>query len=297
MDGGAVIHAASSPRTLGVVRFFVFGLWLCMIAVDPFQELAQLPAEIFEPLGPLRLVPDAAWAYLLTTPYLIGFKVVLLVLLALCAAGARPYRTLAIAAAILLTAHQGLVRGFGFIQHRELALLMATYVLAIFPAADGFTLRPKEGERAPNPIASAALVLMTLAILIAYFVVGSYRLTHAAPEIFTSNSMRYYLAYTSFRQNYYPFELGQWVLASPLASALVNAGFLLVTVLELLSPLCLINRRFRYLWIAVMFPFHVASLLLMKIFFWQNLLLLSLLLVDLERVVARFGARRPKWTA
>jgi uncharacterized membrane protein len=82
-------------------------------------------------------------------------------------------------------------------------------------------------------------------------------------------------------------------LLYPAAGAVLNAGFVVVTVLEVLAPLCLFSRRFRLLWLGVMVPFHVATLFLMKIFFWQNLILLVLLLAGVERWLPSRARARP----
>jgi len=279
-----MIHERVSPRTLGIVRAVVFTLWACVVGFDSFEELAWLPPSIFQTHGLLALLPGGVWSVVLREPFLLGFRAVLVVLLGLAALGARPYRPIALLAVLGVLLEQTLIRGFGFIQHRELALLLAAVVLALFPSADGFSRWGREDAHAPAPLPSAALTLMTLLILLAYMITGLYRLAYAGPEIFLSNSLRYYIAYTSFRQNYYPFELGQVALLYPTAGAVLNAGFVVVTVLEILAPLCLFSRRFRRLWLGVMVPFHVATLFLMKIFFWQNLVLLVLLLAGVERM-------------
>ena len=64
-------------------------------------------------------------------------------------------------------------------------------------------------------------------------------------------------------------------------------GFAVTTFFELLSPLCLLSRHFRYVWVAVIVSFHVGTRLLMNIFFWHNLLLMAVLLIDLDYWVAR----------
>jgi hypothetical protein len=61
----------------------------------------------------------------------------LVVLLGLSALGAKPYRPTAAATAAMLTGPQALLRGFTFVNHEELCLLISAYVLALFPAADG----------------------------------------------------------------------------------------------------------------------------------------------------------------
>ena len=55
--------------------------------------------------------------------------------------------------------------------------------------------------------------------------------------------------------------------------AIINLGFPLVTVVEILSPYCLVSRRFRHFWLVTIFGFHVLTLLLMQIVFWENIIL------------------------
>ena len=62
--------------------------------------------------------------------------------------------------------------------------------------------------------------------------------------------------------------------------------------MEMLSPLCLFSRRFRWLWLAVIIPFHFTTLFTMNIFFDYNIILLLLLLTPLPFWVAtRLGTR------
>ena len=281
-----MIHAHVTPQTLGFIRIWVFGLWLLVIAPDPFHQLGVLPISIFEPYGVMRLIPSAAWPWIMHAQFLYSFKFILLILLVLAMLGVGPYRSIALAAAVMLTFHQGLVRGFGFINHKELGILYAVYILALFPAADGFTVQKQKTNLVPSATYSAALLLMTMIILLPYTAISAFRITRASPEIFLGESMKYYIAATSVQSNYYGRSISIWLLERPDLNFIINIGFIVITVFEVLSPLCLIYRYFRYAWLVVMIPFHISTSVLMNIFFWQNLFLFPVLLFDINRLIS-----------
>src|SRR4029453_979242 len=68
----------------------------------------------------------------------------------------------------------------------------------------------------------------------------------------------------------------------------MKAGFIVTTAFEILTPAILLGNTFRRLWIAIMIPFHISTLLTMNIFFWQNTVLILLLFTGLAY---RVGAR------
>ena len=45
------------------------------------------------------------------------------------------------------------------------------------------------------------------------------------------------------------------------------------TLLEVLAPLCLLSRRFRLIFAAVMVPFHLLATVVFHVSFWENLVL------------------------
>lgn len=278
-----MLHQRVTPWTLGVIRAWVFGIWLLIIVPDPFYLLAELPISIFEPLGLMRFVPASGWTWILDVQFLYGFKFLLLVFLVLSMLGVWPYHPIAITTAVMLTFHQGLVRGFSYINHAELGALYAVYVLALFPATDGFAWRRRKANLAPSTTYSAALLLMTAMLLFTYTAISSFRLAHAGPTIFFSDSMKYYIGWLTFRDGDFGWDVGKWVFEYSSLALLVKFGFLLATCFELLAPLCLIYRRFRYVWLSVMVSFHFSTLFLMNIFFWENLLLFPVLLIDIDR--------------
>jgi hypothetical protein len=292
-----MLHARVTPQTLGFVRAWVFGIWLWVVMGNPaFPDLGQLPGTLVKPVGVLvRIAFAVGKARVLSPPMLSGFRIVLIVVLALAMIGARPYRAIALLAVGMLTFHQGLVRGVGYIIHGTLPLLLITYILAVFPAADGFAWRSRGARVTSSPLYSAALVLMTLVLLLPYTLIAAYRVAHASPEIFLTDALLRYIAESIFPLT--PYDgyglvtmLGKRVLASPSLGMAAKLGFAVTTFFELLSPLCLLSRHFRYVWLAVIVSFHVGARLLLNIFFWHNLLLMAVLLIDLDYWGARVFA-------
>ena len=284
-----VLHGRASATTLGVVRACVFSIWLVVVVRDPLSFLGELPPSMFHPLGVLQLAPRSLWLHLLEPGALDAFKAVLVALLALAALGARPYRAIAVATAVLLTVHQGLLRSFTFTNHEELALLLCAYVLALFPAADGFAWPRRARRSSSPPLYAGAMVAMTGLLLLPYTEIAAHRLAHAAPAVFTGESLPYWFASLDWLDRD-GWGAGVWLLGHPALVTLFKAGFVVTTVFELLAPLCLILPRFRRVWLVVVVCFHVVNWFTLNLFFWQNALLVLLLVSDTEALVTKAQA-------
>jgi uncharacterized membrane protein len=288
-----VLHQDVKPATLGVVRAAVFLMWIAVVVPDPLSFLAELPPTMNHPLGVFGLVPDEAWRRLLEPGALGAFKAVLVGLLVLAALGVRPYRSIALATALLLTVHQALLRGFTFDNHEELGLLVCTYVLVLFPSADGFAWPRRRAPSSPPGVYSAALLAMATFLLLPYAGIAAHRLAFAAPGVFLGDSLPAWIASLhSLDRDGSGF--GLWLLGHPTVVPALKAGFLVTTIFELLAPLCLIMPRLRRVWIAVVVSFHVLNWFTLNLFFWQNALLVLLVVTDTEAWVshARRIARR-----
>ena len=279
---------AVSPETLGVMRAAVFSIWLVEVKADDLSFWGELPDSMYEPIGVFKLVPRQAWKLALQPERLERLQRALVVMLALSAAGTPPYAQTATVTAGLLTTHQAVVRGFTFVNHEELALLIAAYVLALFPAADGFALSRRRKARSPDTYA-AALDAMALLLLIPYCEIAARRLARASPEVFTGDSLPHWLGSLDALDRE-AFGLGSWLLAHPRAVRFLKLGFAVTTVFELLGPLCLIAPRLRRVWVAVIVTMHVVNRFTLKLFFWQNSALILLLLTGPAGWVAQARA-------
>jgi hypothetical protein len=265
------------------------------IVQEPFSDIGELPPGLVTRMGPLKLIPNALWGAVLHPSFLLAFKIVLIGVLAAAMLGLRPYRLVAVTAAAMLTVQQAIVQGFGHHSHGTVPLLFVTYVFTMCPAGHRLAVNRSEAPSA-FPTAEWALAVMAFTLLLTYTFTAADRLARSAPEIFLDHSMKYFIAQNFLlKPNALPFQsqVVGYLLGRPGINRILDTGFALVTIFELLAPLCLISRRFRYAWLSVIVPFHFSTLVTMKIFFWQNLLLICVLLLDIDPLIEKsFHFRR-----
>jgi hypothetical protein len=281
-----MLHEKVSPQTLGFARISVYGIWFWHVLKDPLGKVAEVPFEDFSPIGVLQIVPQPLWRLIYTTEFLAALKLIMLVGLALLLLGVGPFRCVAIFTCILLTFYQGLIRGFGYINHGELPILYAAYVLAAFPSAQALSLRRGQADRAQPVMYQAPMMAVGLLVALTYTFVGARRLAEGGLEIFGNGTIIHMIALRSFEPGPAGSGYGHLVLEHSWLALMLQMGFPIVTAFELLSPLCLFYKGFRCAWIVVMFSFHVMTGLLMQIWFTANFLLILVFLTDIDRLLA-----------
>jgi hypothetical protein len=259
---------------LGVVRAAVYAMWLLVVVPDPLGYLADLPAG--SPVGVFRWLPD----FVVSSAGLGALKAALAIVLVVCLVGAPGYRVWAVVAAALLTVQQALLREYTFVNHEELALLVCTWVLVLFPAADRFSWPARRGASSSGAHA-LALDALTAFFVLPYTLIAAHRLAYAAPGVFTGDSLPYWLASLDSLDRD-GWGVGLWALGHPALVTLLKAGFFVTTLFELLAPLCLVVPRFARVWVVVVVGFHVVNEFTLNLFFWQNAVL-ALLLVGWSR--------------
>jgi hypothetical protein len=127
---------------------------------------------------------------------------------------------------------------------------------------------------------------IAMVLCFSYTATGISRLVLGAPAVFHPDTLTAWIAGYSFETTYHGWSVGRAVLDLPLAArALFSAGLILVTATELLAPCCLVSRRFRRLFLAIMIPFHLITYVTMNILFWENLALYAFLF-EIPRSVA-----------
>lgn len=298
-----MIHRDITPRGVGFVRFWVFGLWAVYLLGNDPRNYARIPDVEFDPPGILRLLPEGFTDALMTTGGLGLLKWVTLLGVLACMLGVRPWRAIAIPTVLLLTLHQGVPRGlFGYVNHKELGALYAAWVLAAWPAT-AFSPFAGRRKRVDSPVDESTraatertlmLVLMAV-LLVPYCLVGLYRLTHSDFSLWSSDTFAHYMIQTSYGTSWFDnAELSEQVLARPFLLQLLAISFPIGTIAEVLAPLCIVNRRFRLGWIASMVGLHLLTWATMDILFWENLALYPVLLVDNEFLLRKFDALRAR---
>ncbi len=292
-----VLHQDASSELLRLVRWLVFGIWFLKVATDALAPVAWLPLSIFEPAGLLALLSVRLKAVLLMPAFLLGLKLATLGLLGWTLV--KWHSVAALLACLCLTVEMGILRGFAaHIDHKDLALLYAAYWLAVLPLADRWAAARGETAAKPYTLSGIPIVAILASLCVTYMMVGVFRVTHGQLDVFTSGSMPYWAIRNTFQVSQPDWGWGRYLLEQPWLRAALNAGFPVVTLFEILAPLCLVSARFRLVFALVMVPFHLFSWIFMEVFFWKSLALYVLLLPggSLQAIIGRtsrlFLARR-----
>jgi hypothetical protein len=282
-----LLHEQAGPRLLRLARLGIFALWIVKLLLDPLWRLADLPREMLKPVGILNLLPATALDTLLTPSGLTSFLVATLLVLALGLTD-KFFHLTATVAALLLTAYSSLIRSFGPAVHTDIVLLLAVYALAGFAWADWIAL--KFGGKKSDASSSYPLVTIVAMLCLSYCLVGLNRTVAGGIEVFTGDTMEAWAVDASLRGYYFNTNIGWHVPEWPGITLMLRGGLPVITLFEILAPLCLAWPRFRWVFIPVMLSFHALSLVFMNIFFFDDMLV-YLLLVDWSR---RFPSLRAK---
>lgn len=274
----ALHHQNETPESLDRLRWLVTGLWIFKIVTEPVSVWKHLPMSLFDPVGFMKVLPEFVYPWLVQPAFLWGLKGVTILLL-LCAASNIMRNIAAVGACLLLTFYQGIFRGFaGHIPHVDAVALYALYFLAVFPLADQW-VRKHDSRSHPswNP-SEVSFVAILFVLCLSYTLVGVYRIVHAGPEVFTGGSIHFWMMRNSYQHSEGYRQIVNFVFDTPFLRWMLQVGFPVVTAFEVLAPCCLFSRRFRLAFLAVMIPFHFLSQILLRVFFWENLVLYVLLL-------------------
>jgi hypothetical protein len=280
-----LIHAQAGPALLRLVRLGVFLLWIVKLLLDPVWRLGDLPPELIQPVGVLALLAPGQHPFFWSGTGLAFLWIATLILLVVGLTN-RHFAPVSTAAAVLLTLYSSVIRSFGPAVHTDIVLLLATYALALFAWADVWEKRAG-GSAAPNN--SAPLVTIVALLSLTYCLVGLNRTIVSFP-VFTGNSMEIWTIDASLRAYYFNTGIGWHLPEWPWVVLFLRGGLPVITFFEITAPLCLISPWYRRVFIPVMLSFHLLSLVLMNIFFFDDMLL-YLLLVDWSKKFPALRAR------
>jgi hypothetical protein len=274
-----LIHEQAGPRLLRLARVGVFALWMFKLLLDPLWRLAEMPRELFQPVGVLALFPAGGLDWLLSVPGLSTLWIATLVVL-IAGLTNKAFAVTATLAAVLLTIYSSLIRSFGPAVHTDITLLLAVYALAGFAWADGISAR--KGANEMDRRASYPLVTIVALLCLSYCLVGINRAVAGGGRVFTGDTMEVWAIDASLRGYYFNTNVGWHLPDWPLAAFFLKAGLPVVTLFEITAPLCLAWPRYRLVFIPFMLSFHLLSLVVMNIFFFDDMFL-YLLLIDWSR--------------
>jgi hypothetical protein len=276
-----LLHEQAGPGLLRLTRLGVFALWIVKLLLDPLWRLADLPRELYQPIGILALFPGVLLDRLLTTTGLTAFLLVTFLVLTLCLTN-RSFAFTSTFAAILLTVYASLMRGFGPAVHTDIVLLLAVYVLAGFAWADFFQTKSGPVKTWAGAWSSYPVITIVLLLCLSYSLVGINRVCMGGWHVFTGDTMEVWAIDASLRGYYFNTNIGWHVPEWPLVALMLRLGLPFITLFEITAPLCLASSHYRWIFIPTMLSFHLLSLVFMNIFFFDDMLL-YLLLIDWSR--------------
>jgi hypothetical protein len=269
-----LLHRNAGPMTLVWMVKFMFAVWFVRYLIDPFQSLADLPVGYSAPVGILKFVSTSIYAALHSK---LGLVLIKVGILASCVTVWIPRYRLraAVFGCVLLLLANTISRGFGHVNHAEIAPWLVTVILTVFMSRLA-TDQIECPDNNPNESASFGMVLATLVFAVTYSFVGAARLVNGGIEFLGGDSIANSMVRMSHHDWLIEFNLADWMLATPMFILMLKLGTAAVTIFELAAPLCLISCRFRLAFLLFMPAFHLGAIMVFKIDFIENVLTMIL---------------------
>jgi hypothetical protein len=269
-----LIHEDAPPSGLRLLRTVVFGTWFLRVAFKPLQDAALIPASLDQPVSVMRLVPHDLYPLIHSTAFLYGLKAAALVCFALVIAGIA-LRPMMVLSCVFMTLFAAIWRGFaGHIDHESILIHLAGILLTLFALADKRLESKGQAWPAGAPTQAGVPMTAVLALLaLVYTMVAIYRLAHGTPEVWTSHSLTFWALRNAYETVEPMAGWGKFVIQYPWLARMLELGFPLVTFIELTAFAILFSQWFRWVFLAVMVPFHLLSLFVLDVFFWENMML------------------------
>lgn len=273
----------ASPRWGGLehastIRAAVFGIWAVIILNTPYQSYAAFPVDSLRSVGLMSLLLDLTATrtfVLMPVPLAVvqwGTCAACIVAMLLPGLGRLP-PWCALAGVLLLDTLTKSVGGFA--NHAQAVALLVLALFAIFsgrhylPAYTLVMWRRRQPAQldAAAPDYAGIVWLCSFVIVVPYTYIGLNRLLVGGAEIFRGDAILYYLQTSaSF------VSPPMWMNDHPWRD-LLRWGFLGTTCFEASSLAVLAFPRYRAVWLIAVLAFHLATLVLMNILFWENMVL------------------------
>jgi len=285
-----MIYQKATIRDLGFARVVIFGLLLARLLMDPLDQLADFPFGAFISHGLLNLIPSSFMQWMLTTNHLLAFKWGYAAVLTFCVLGLGPPLPTMIIAVLGAIFYDGLTRGFGgHINHQELIVTHCAILISFFPCYSGLALnrliRRTDVEPTAVQVAASRLGLRAVCFWIAltYFYIGVARIESSGIKVYFTNTMVLNAFEHSLRAGYWNLGLAHDLGNHTWLQVFLTLVFPFGTALEIAAPLAVLVRQLTIPLVACLLLFHTMIFLFMNLFFWQNMVLLSLLVLGAAR--------------
>jgi hypothetical protein len=263
----------ASPLALGVVRFFVHGLFLFDTVFQSYSALGSLPPTILRPTGVMKFLPWSFYDALQTHGGMLTLKTLMLLSLLLSTAGfLTPFSTRT--SLLLVAFYQGLLRSFGHFNHDEMIAIYFLVVLAFTPCGDAFSIDNRLGRTKKDRPAFAyayPILLMQLLLAWVYFSSALIKLLVAGWKYLSPDNLPALAIFHSLDNLHdSAFRVAFW-LPQVREYLPYFVGFILIW--ELFFAFAIFFRRLRWLILGIGVVFHFSTLFLMNIFFPHQLLM------------------------
>ena len=257
----------STAFALGVVRALVHGVFLIAVLFTSFSALGSLPITIIRPTGAMKFLPWGFYDQLLTPSGMFAFKVLMALSLLLGTLGLWT-RISTKTSFLIMLFYQGLVRSFGHFNHDEMLAVYYLGVLAFTPCGDRFSLdsrRRKSKIELPRMAYAYPILLMQLLMAWVYFSSALIKLRVAGLKYLSVDNLPALAIFHSLDNLH---DTGfRFAFSLPAVKEYLPFAVGLVLVWELFFPLAVFWRRARFWILGFGIAFHLATLLLMNIFF------------------------------
>jgi predicted DCC family thiol-disulfide oxidoreductase YuxK len=130
-------------------------------------------------------------------------------------------------------------------------------------------------------------------VTLTYTFIGLARLMTSGVKHLFDQSMVYYALYHSHRWNYWEMDMASDLLNQKWLQIFLIASFPLATLLEIAAPAAVFIRKLTVPIVLGLIVFHLAIFGFMNLLFWQNMLLLCLLLVPFFAATERATVTDP----
>ena len=274
-------------RRAARIQRTVLLVWLATALLTPIEDYAVMPHGAFSGFGVWRIILRSPTLndWLLYPPTLLTVKwsAAFGCLLGLWPRSPRWIMWLNV---ITVCTLDGLSKAMqGYTNHAQFVPLFVLLVTAVMcPLTLGAKRRHKRSDKRIMSLSSErndtcgqahdTCRLAALSIIVPYTFVGITRCLEGGPALFAGDSLVRSMALGSHYHSAFGFHITPLLLQWPPAAGVLKAGFAAVTALEVTSILAVQSSRWRSIWLPVMTLFHVSTLVLMNIFFWENLLIM-----------------------
>jgi hypothetical protein len=272
------------------VRSIAHGTFLISILFTSFSALGSLPVTILRPTGAMKFLPWSFYDGLQTPGAMVIFKVVLVLSLLLSTAGFLTVISTK-TSLLLVVFYQGLLRSFGHFNHDEMLAVYYLAVLAFTPCGDAFSIDSQLKKKTERPGFAYAYPILLMQLLMAwtYFSSALIKLRVAGLKYLSTDNLPALAIFHSLDNLHDThFKLAFWL---PHVKAYLPFAVGLVLIWELLFPLGVFWRRWRWWILSFGIIFHLATLFFMNIFF-PHQLAMYLIFIDWDRWKDRLSDKK-----